>query len=141
MNFSSKNIAAFIVQTAVGVAILLWVLLGHLNLSKDFSSGIIWGVSSGFIAVGIAGIAQSIYMSRHPEKARAAEIVKNEERNVMIRTKTHAAVYYVSIYAECAVILAGALTGFMEVAIAFFFLLVIQIVCFCVFATYYSKKY
>lgn len=141
MNMARKNLIYFIVHTAVGVIIVLLALLGVLGFNEDFANGVIWGASSGFIVTGILGIVSSLRLMRNPKKARMAEMAKNEERNVMIRTKTHASIFYVSLYSECAAVLITAFTGFKEVSVAFAILIVLQIICYIAFATYYSKKY
>lgn len=141
MNMARKSLIYFIVHTAVGVAVLLLVVSGALNLTEKFANGVIWGVLGGFIVTGALGILYAVHLMRHPQKAKMAEIAKNEERTVMIRTKTHAAIFYVSLYTECAAILVTAFTGFREIALAFTVLLIIQAVCYIVFASYYAKKY
>ena len=134
-----NSLISFIALTLVGIAALLYAIF--VLPRSNYQEGLIYGISSGFVLTGILGVIYSIYLSRHPKKAKEAGLQKNEERTQFIRMKTFSAVGQVMLILECLGCLVTGLMGYKEISLAVGIILFVQMVLFTVFSLYYSKKY
>lgn len=139
MNYVKKTLAYFILHTCVGIVALIVTLLG--NLPDGYKTGLISGIAGGFLLTGILGIIYSSRLLKNPQKAKAIEIMKNEERVQLIRLKTHASIFSVMLYLECLGVLVAGLLAYREVSVVLAFVLIFQLILYFGFATYYSRKY
>lgn len=139
MNYVKNTLLYFIGHTAVGIIALIYVVFS--NLPDGAREGTISGIVGGFIITGILGIIISLKLMKNPQKAMEVELAKNEERTQFLRVKTNASVHTVMIYLESAATLLSWLLGFSAICLTLAAILVIQIVLFIGFVSYYNKKY
>lgn len=139
MKVTKKSLTYFIVFTLLGIIALLYAIF--VVPRSDYREGLIYGVSSGFVLVGIVGIVYSIYLMRNPRKAKEVEVQKNEERAQFIRMKSSTTTLMIMLYAECAGVLISGLMGFMEISITLALVLFIQMLVSLVAGMVYAKKY
>ncbi|NLI90801.1 MAG: hypothetical protein GX434_00960 [Peptococcaceae bacterium] len=139
MNYAKRILIYFIGHTSIGVIAILYALFG--SYSDAYREGVISGIIGGFILTGILGIIVSIRLMKNPKRAAEVEIAKNEERTQLIRLKTNSAVYTVMLYAESAGTLLTGLLGFREICLTLASVLLIQVILYIGFISYYNKKY
>lgn len=135
--------AAYTVQAAVGMALLL---TGLLVCSKE-EMWAQFGICIGFgTALSVLGISNLIYGLRLPPGEREKigkqkKIEVNDERNVRIRERTGNMVAKIMTYVLCAFILILALAGADKTAVLMAVgLLAIQFALFIACSNYYFKK-
>lgn len=139
MNHAKKSLMYFIAHTTIGIIALLVVLFS--NLPDDYKEGIVFGIAGGFIFTGILGVVTSIRLMKNPKKAKEIEIAKTEERTQLIRMKTNSTIYSIMLYIQCIGTLTAGVLGFKQISITMAVLLLVQLVLYMVFGTYYGKKY
>jgi uncharacterized membrane protein len=139
MNYAKKTLFYFVGLTGIGISALLFALFS--NLFEGYREGVISGIAGGFIFTGILGIIVSIKLINNPKKALEVEIAKNEERTQLIRLKTHASIHTIMIYIISIGTLVTSLLGFREMSLTLATILIIQIILYIGFASYYAKKY
>ncbi|AFQ43982.1 hypothetical protein [Desulfosporosinus meridiei] len=139
MNYAKKTLLYFIGHTSVGIIALLYAVFS--SFSGGYREGMISGIIGGFITTGVLGIFFSLRLMKNPKRAAEVEMVKNEERTQFLRMKTSAAIFSVMIYAESAGILVTGLLGFREICLTLATILIIKVILYIGFASYYSKKY
>lgn len=136
---TKHSLTTFIVLTVVGIGGLIYAIFWLPR--SNYQQGLIYGVTSGLILTGIAGIIYSIYLKRNPKKAKEANIQKDEERTQFIRMKTAVSTSQVVLYIECLAILVIGLMGYKDISMVLVTLLTVQAIVATIFANYYSKKY
>ncbi|NBJ14068.1 MAG: hypothetical protein FNP40_00525 [Dehalobacter sp. 4CP] len=139
MNYAKKTLIYFIGHTTIGIIALQFAFIS--NLSEGYREGVISGIAGGFIFTGILGIIVSIKLIKNPKKAQEVEIAKNEERTQLIRMKTHASIHTLMIYIISIGTLVTLLLGFREISLTLAAILIIQMIMYLGFASYYAKKY
>lgn len=139
MNYAKKTLVYFVVHTAIGIIALLFALFS--NFSVGYREGAISGIAGGFIFTGILGIIVSINLIKNPKKALEVEIAKTEERTQLIKMKTHASIHTLMIYIISTGTLVTLFLGSREISLTLAAILIIQIILYIGFASYYSKKY
>lgn len=139
MNYAKKTLVYFIGHTGIGIIALVFVLLN--DLSDGYREGAISGIAGGFLFTGILGIIVSFRLIKNPNKAMKVEIAKTEERTQFIKMKTNTVIHTVTIYIESIGTLLTGLLGFREISLTLAATLIIQILLYIGFASYYSKKY
>lgn len=139
MNYAKKTLIYFVGHTAIGIIALLFALFN--NFSDGYREGAISGIVGGFIFTGILGIIVSLNLINNPKKALEVEIAKTEERTQLIRMKTHSSIHTLMIYIISIGTLVTSLLGFREICLTLAAILIIQIILYIGFASYYSKKY
>ncbi|MBI9049920.1 MAG: hypothetical protein JEZ00_10895 [Anaerolineaceae bacterium] len=133
------SLTSSIVITVVGISGLLYAIFW---LPRDnYQQGLIYGITSGLLLTGIIGIIYSIYLLRHPEKAKEASIQKDEERTQFIRMKTASSTSQLVLYAEALACLIIGFMGNKEISMVIAIILLSQLAIATIFSTYYSKKH
>lgn len=139
MSYVKKTLVYFIIHTGIGFAALIITLLG--SLPAGYKTGLISGISGGFLLTGLLGIIYTIWLLKNPQKAKEVEIIKNEERVQLIRQKTHSSIFSVMLYLESFAILVAGLLAYRAVSIILAIVLGFQFMLYIGFASYYSRKY
>jgi hypothetical protein len=135
----NKSLTTYIVFTVLGVAGFLYAIL---FLPRDnYQQGLIYGITSGFILIGILGIIYSLYLMRNPKKAKEVDLQQNEERTQFIRMKTGSTTAFVMIYVESLATVILGLLGHMELSIAIAAILLVHFFLLLGLKIYFSKKY
>ncbi len=139
MKTFKKSLGTFIVMTLIGIAGFLYAIL---FLPRDnYQQGLIYGLTGGFVLVGIVGIIYSLYLMRNPKKAKEVDVQQNEERMQFIRMKSGYTTAIVMIYVECLAIVILGLLGHKDLSLAIFALYCVQITLSLGLSIYFSKKY
>ena len=84
---NKKNLGG-IFLLAGALLLLLGLLLG--DRVSDAMGGMLFGASSGLMAMGLSRLLTARYDARHPQQARRSEIEQRDERNVAIRRRAQA---------------------------------------------------
>ena len=84
---NKKNLGG-ILLLAGALLLLLGLLLG--DRVSDAMGGMLFGASSGLMAMGLSRLLTARYDARHPQQARRSEIEQRDERNVAIRRRAQA---------------------------------------------------
>ena len=138
MKYAKKQVLFFIGYLILGgifvVAALLWA-------PADQKEGILSGIIGGFLVTGVGGLFLSARLLKNPQKAEQTEIMKTEERSQFLRMKTQSAVHSVSLILVSAGTLVALIFGHRDISLAFSALLIIDIILYICFGTYYAKKY
>ncbi|HHW01211.1 MAG TPA: hypothetical protein GXX35_00065 [Thermoanaerobacterales bacterium] len=139
MNYAKKMLIYALIQTAVGIILLLATIFIH--FSDGFKEGVLSGIAGGLVSTGILGIVACLRLIKNPARAMEVEIAKDEERTLFLKAKANSASYSVTLYIEAIGILAAALAGFRETSMTLAVLLLVQLVFNMGFAYYYGQKY
>ncbi len=139
MDYARKTLIFFSIFTGVGVIALLAALFVH--LPDGYRMGFISGIAGGFICTGTIGIIISALLMKNPKRAAEIELGKNEERTQLIRMKINSAIYRVMLYLESLGTLVAGLSGYKELSITLAALLIVQVILYIGFLSYYAKKY
>ena len=135
----NKSLTTYIIFTVFGAAGFLYAIL---FLPRDnYQQGLIYGVTSGFMLIGILGILYSLYLMRNPKKAKEVDVQQKEERTQFIHMKTGSMTAFVMIYVECLAIVVLGLLGHMQLSLAIAAIFVTQTVISLGLKLYFSKKY
>jgi uncharacterized membrane protein len=103
--------------------------------------GILSGIIGGFLVTGVGGLFLSAHLLKNPQKAEQTEIMKTEERTRFLRVKTQSAVHFVALMIVSAGTLVALICGYRDIALALSALLIIEVILYICFGTYYAKKY
>lgn len=139
MNYTKKTLIYFVFHTVIGLIAMLFAFFG--NLPDGYREGVMSGIAGGFVCTGVLGIIFSFRILKNPQRTKAVEISKNEERTQLIRMKTHSAVFTVMLYVESIGTLVAGLMGLKEISILLAIVLLFQFTLYIGFANYYWKKY
>lgn len=139
MRYAKKQMYFFLILTVVGILALLAALIG--DYRPEYRTGLVSGITGGFILTGVLGMLISARLIKNPDKAEKIENAKMEERTEFLRLKTHSAVYTSTTVLTSAGTVAFMLLGQRTVAIAFAVLLMVDVVLYVGFAAYYNRKY
>jgi hypothetical protein len=138
MKYVKRQLVFFIIYLITGVllvaAALLWSPAGQRENN-------VTGIISGFLVTGIGGLILCTRLLKNPQKAEEVEIVKTEERTQFLRLKTQSAVHFVTIMVVCLGTFAAMILGYRDIAITLAVLLIIEVILYVCFGTYYAKKY
>ena len=86
---NKKKLGGILMITGTAL-LVLGLLLGDRALS-DAMGGMLVGVGSGLMAMGVSQLLTARYDARHPQQARQSAIEQRDERNVAIRRRAQAA--------------------------------------------------
>ena len=78
-----------ILLAAGALLLLLGLVLGD-RVLPDAMGGMLFGMGSGLLAMGLTQLLTARYDARHPQQARRSEIEQRDERNVAIRRRAQA---------------------------------------------------
>lgn len=138
MKYVKRQILFFIGYLIIGgifaVAALLWAPAGQ-------REGILSGIIGGFLVTGVGGLFLSARLLKNPQKAEQTEIMKTEERTQFLRAKTQSAVHSVALMIVSAGTLVALICGYRDIVLALSALLIIEVILYICFGTYYAKKY
>lgn len=138
MKYVKRQLVFFIIYLIAGVllvaAALLWSPAGQRENN-------VTGIISGFLVTGIGGLILCTRLLKNPQKAEEVEIVKTEERTQFLRLKTQSAVHFVTIMLVCLGTFAAMILGYRDITITLAVLLIIEVILYVCFGTYYAKKY
>lgn len=138
MKYAKKQLLFFIGYLILGgifaVAALLWAPAGQ-------KEGILSGIIGGFLITGIGGLILSAHLLKNPQKAEQTEIMKTEERTQFLRVKTQSAVHSAALMIVSAGTFVALICGYTDITLTLSALLIIEIILYICFGTYYAKKY
>lgn len=142
MKIAKRNLMMFSVFTFLGLVGLILALFK--SFTDDFQNGMLDGLASTLIVMGVGGLIFSYRLLKDPAKAKQVELSKTEERAQMIATKTGATSLLISIMIEALGALVcgfGNFSGHKEVSMTFGFLILMQAIAITGFNVYYRRKY
>ena len=138
MAYVKKQILFFIGYLVIGgifaAAALLWA-------PADQREGILSGIIGGFLVTGTAGLFLSARLLKNPQKAEQTEIMKTEERTRFLRAKTQSAVHSATLMIVSVGTFVALIGGYRDIALALSTLLIIEVILYLCFGTYYAKKF
>lgn len=138
MAYVKKQILFFIGYLVIGgifaAAALLWA-------PADQREGILSGIIGGFLVTGTAGLILSTRLLKNPQKAEQTEIMKTEERTRFLRAKTQSAVHSATLMIVSVGTFVALIGGYRDIALALSTLLIIEVILYLCFGTYYAKKF
>lgn len=138
MKYVKRQIFFFIGYLIIGglfvVAALLWAPSGQ-------REGILSGIIGGFLVTGVGGLIMSTRLLKNPQKAEQTEIMKTEERTQFLRMKTQSTVHSVTLMIVSAATLISLICGYRDITLTLSALLIIEVILYICFGTYYAKKY
>lgn len=138
MKYVKRQIFFFIGYLIIGglfvVAALLWAPAGQ-------REGILSGIIGGFLVTGVGGLIMSTRLLKNPQKAEQTEIMKTEERTKFLRMKTQSTVHSVTLMIVSAATLISLICGYRDITLTLSALLIIEVILYICFGTYYAKKY
>lgn len=138
MKYAKKQIVFFIGYLIVGALLVVAALLWSPAEQRE---GIVTGIVSSFLVTGIGGLILSIRLLKTPQKAEQVEILKTEERTQFLRAKILSAVHTATIIIVCVGTFVALICGYRDITLTLSALLIIEVILFICFGTYYAKKY
>ena len=138
MKYVKRQILFFIGYLVVGALLVVAALLWSPAQQRE---GILTGIVSGFLVTGVGGLILSTRLLKNPQKAEQAEIMKTEERTQFLRMKTQSTVHSVTIMIVCAGTFVSLICGYRDITLTLSALLIIEVILYICFGTYYAKKY
>lgn len=138
MKYVKRQLIFFIGYLIVGVLLAVAALLWSPVSQRE---GIITGIVSGFLVTGVGGLILSTHLLKNPQKAEQAEIMKTEERTQFLRMRTQSAVHSVTIMIVCVGTFVSLICGYRDITLTLSALLIIEVILYICFGTYYGKKY
>ena len=138
MKYAKRQILFFAGYLIVGALLFAAALLWSPVEQRE---GILTGIVSGFLVTGVGGLILGTRLLKDPQKAEQAEITKTEERTQFLRVKTQSAVHTVTIMIVSVGTLVALICGYREITLTLSALLIVEVVLYICFGTYYAKKY
>ncbi len=138
MKYVKRQILFFIGYLVIGALLVVAVLLWSPAQQRE---GILTGIVSGFLVTGVGGLILSTRLLKNPQKAEQAEIMKTEERTQFLRMRTQSTVHSVTIMIVCAGTFVSLICGYRDITLTLSALLIIEVILYICFGTYYAKKY
>ena len=138
MKYVKRQILFFIGYLVVGALLVVAALLWSPAQQRE---GILTGIVSGFLVTGVGGLILSTRLLKNPQKAEQAEIMKTEERTQFLRMRTQSTVHSVTIMIVCAGTFVSLIYGYRNITLTLSALLIIEVILYICFGTYYAKKY
>lgn len=138
MKYVKRQLIFFIGYLIVGVLLAVAALLWSPVSQRE---GIITGIVSGFLVTVVGGLILSTHLLKNPQKAEQAEIMKTEERTQFLRMRTQSAVHSVTIMIVCVGTFVSLICGYRDITLTLSALLIIEVILYICFGTYYGKKY
>ena len=88
-----------ILWVIVGAA--LWIIFTAIG-GEDFRSGLLSGMGSAFIVIGVIRFVRVRRWEKDPEKAADYEAALKDERTVYVSNKARSVTFFVSVYVQLA---------------------------------------
>lgn len=135
-----KNQKKFAVLWLV-IGIVMWVVFSTIG-EESFQGGLLSGMGSAFIVVGVIRLVRVRRLEKNPEKAADYEAALKDERTIYVANKARSMTFAASVYAQLA---AGLIAIFVFdqqlLGQALCFLTCFQCLLFTVLYRVYNKKY
>ena len=123
------------------VGIALWIIFTAVG-GEDFRSGLLSGMGSAFIVVGVIRLVRVRRWEKDPEKAADYEAALKDERTAYVSNKARSVTFVVSVYVQLAVgLLSMYVFDQMLLGKVLTFLTCFQCLLFTVLFRVYNKKY
>lgn len=134
-----KQKRAALVYLALGLAIALIAAFIH---GDDYNTGILSGIGTSLVAVGLLRLLKLYRLARTPEQAADYEASGNDERVRYIVTKARAVAFVTAIFAQLAAGLTAQLVFNQRlIGMVLCYCTCFQCLLFVVVYYYYSRKY
>ena len=128
-----------ILWVIVGAA--LWIIFTAVG-GEDFRSGLLSGMGSAFIVVGVIRLVRVRRWEKDPEKAADYEAALRDERTAYVSNKARSMTFFISVYVQLA---AGLIAIFIFdqklLGQAFCYMTCFQCLLFTVLFRVYNKRY
>ena len=134
MNHKNGMVAAVIGAAAVALGLFL---MGRMSAALP---GVLVGVGSGALGMGLSGVFMSLVAKKHSDVARQVAIEEQDERNFAVSNQAKARAYDMMIYVFGALMVAYALMNADMTVIVMLVGAYLLIVAYCIgFLAHYHK--
>ena len=123
------------------VGAVLWIIFTAVG-GEDFRSGLLSGMGSAFIVIGVIRLVRVRRWEKDPEKAADYEAALKDERTAYVSNKARSMTFFISVYVQLA---AGLIAIFIFdqklLGQAFCYMTCFQCLLFTVLYRVYNKRY
>ncbi|MDO5575110.1 MAG: hypothetical protein Q4G60_14150 [bacterium] len=102
---------------------------------------ILMGMGVGMAAIALLKTIQFFRLSRDPEKLKKYELMQNEERLILIVTRSGYLTFLITVAAEYIAMLVLVITGQEQIASIVCGIAGLQVLCYLLMYFFYNKKY